>query len=226
MTPPSSSHPPASPTAPSAGWVVGEPSGRPPAALSGAEQRSARLGARLDLYARYGALVAEQAAAVLRGDVARAESLGAERAALAEHYAELRAAEPVLEEADFRATLADALVEADHRAAVDLTLRRELTRVAEGIRTLPAPAGEDGPAEGEGGGDGAPTVGSAVAALGGALIDARSQGVGGALSGYFPGIAGGVGGAEVATLYADDAGRDARAGGSGAAEGTRLDVRF
>jgi hypothetical protein len=65
------------------------------------------------------------------------------------------------------------------------------------------------------------------------LIDARAQGVGGALSGYFPGIAGGVGGAEVATLYGEEpgVGGDAAAGrgeqGSSAQpEGRRLDVRF
>ena len=202
------------------GWLVGEPPSRPPTAPSGAEQRSARLSARLDVYARYGSLVAEQAAAVLRGDLARAEALGSEREALAEHYEELRAAEPVGEALPFRETLADALLEVDHQAAVDLTLRRELTRVAEGLRALPAPAepvspADAAPAEAE------PTVDGVVASLAGVLVDARSQGVGGALSGYFPGIAGGVGGAEVATLYAEDGGE-----GTGPAEGSRLDVRF
>lgn len=217
--------PPPSTSRQTDGWLVGEPPTRPPAAPSGAEQRSARLSARLDVYARYGALVAEEAAAVLRGDPARAEALGAERAALAEQYEELRAAEPAggAEAIPFRETLADALVEAEHQAAVDLTLRRELTRVAEGLRALPAPAVEPAESRAEVGG-GEPTVAGVVASLAGALIDARSQGVGGALSGYFPGIAGGVGGAEVATLYAEDGG----GGGAGAVgpEGSRLDVRF
>jgi hypothetical protein len=209
---------------PSDGWLVGEPPTWRPAAPSDAEQRSARLSARLDVYARYGALVAEEAAAVLRGDLARAEALGVERAALAEHYEELRAAEPAGGVLPFRETLADALVEADHQAAVDLTLRRELTRVAEGLRLLPAPPGEldemDGAAATAELAE--PTVDGVVSSLAGRLIDARAQGVGGALSGYFPGIAGGVGGAEVATLYAEDSGD----GAAGAAEGTRLDVRF
>src|SRR5690242_16711940 len=201
------------------GWLVGEPPTRPPSAPSGPEQRSARLGARLDVYARYGALVAEEAAAVLRGDAARAEALAAERAALAEHYEEIRAAEPAGPTPPFRETLADALVEADHQAAVDLALRRELTRVDEGLRALPSPD----PAEPE------PTVDGVVAALGGMLIDARAQGVGGALSGYFPGIAGGVGGAEVATLYGEAPGGGAEERGAGprtAPEGRRLDLRF
>lgn len=208
--------------APRAGWVVGEPPGRPPAAPTVTEQRSARLGARLEVYSRYGALMAEAAGAVLRGDVARAEALAAERAALEEHYAELRAAEPAAEAPDFREALADALVEADHQAAVDLTLRRELTRVSEGLRALPAPEEEPPVESAEAGETG--TTGSAVAGFGGALIEARTQGVGGALSGYFPGIAGGVGGAEVAMLYAEETGEGD--GAAGPVEGSRLDVRF
>ncbi len=216
MTPPSS--------APSQGWLVGEPPGRPPTAPDGAEQRSARREARMEVYARYGSLVAEEAAAVLRGDAARVEALEGERAALAEHYEELRAAEPTGEAIDFRETLADALLEADHQSAVDLTLRRELTRVAEGLRALPAPAAGEASAAPEVE-DETPTVGRAVAALAGALIDARTQGVGGALSGYYPGIAGGVGGAEIVTLY-DDAGREPGDDAAAGPEGSRLDVRF
>ena len=206
---------PADDPAPTSGWLVGDPRDHPPAAPSGADQRSARLTARLEAYSRYGGLVAEEAAAVVCGDVARAEAIAAERAALTEHYAELRAAAGSggADPTGFGDLLSDALREADHQSAVDLALRRQLVHVVEGIRALPAPADGPGAADGPGG------VAGVVASFAGRLVAARSQGVGGALSGYFPGVGAGAGGAaEPGAGYAADE------GGSG--EGQRLDVRF
>lgn len=229
---------------PGTGWLVGTDLGRPPAAPSGAEQRAARLAARLEVYARYGTLMADEAAAVLRGDSARAEALSTERMALAEQFEELRAAAAAAAEAAgaaggeavaFADLLADALVEADHQTAVDLALRRQLEGVAAGLRALPAPdgpalaPGEPAAAAGDDAGSGESgraSVAGVVATFAGALIGARAQGVGGTLSGHFPGVAGGAGSApDLGMGYGDDAGRgDAGRGGIG--DGSRLDLRF
>ena len=232
MTAPSS-HASDDPAVPSSGWLVGADPARTPTAPSGAEQRSARLTARLDAYARYAALVAEEAAAVLRGDAARAEALAGERSALADHWTELRAAAGLGgadDQASFGDLFADALREADHQSAVDLALRHQLSRVADGLRALPAPAEEAGEGAAESPATQSPatesptagsTVAGVVAALAGSLVEARSRGLDAALSGYFPGATGGVSvAAELAAVYGPDAGAGGETGGQ------RLDVRF
>ncbi|MGZ8378623.1 MAG: hypothetical protein ACXW0Z_15455 [Gemmatirosa sp.] len=117
------------PALPAAGWVVGSEGRAPVSGPDAAARRAARLDARLAVYAQHAAALAEQAAATLDGDQARADAFGLQRSAAAEHFAELQgdagAASPGAA-APFDALLSDALLELEHQAAVDLALRQRL----------------------------------------------------------------------------------------------------
>jgi hypothetical protein len=160
---------------------------------------------------------------------AMTRELARARAELAERYDELRGlpadGSPLAPEA-FGEMYADAVLEMDQQRALDHALRAKaetlrpdasgaLPRLLPG---LPAPMGDglavepafevlDAPAEPVE--EEAPQDG--LAALGGALVAARSSGVGGVLGGQFPGVVAGVG-----TISEE----------APAVEGARLDVRF
>lgn len=207
--PTGSSVPPAA--LPGAGWVVGSEGRGPATGLDAGVRQAARLDARLAVYAQHAAALAEQAAATFAGDHGRADALGLVRAAAAEHFAELQAAQPVPmpDAPSFDALLSDALVELEHQAAVDLALRQRLVALRDAMsrgaawasesgRALPAPIVE-------------PTtelaalpelVAEAAAAmepvseapvhalegLDGGLVAVRADGVGRALAGQYPGL--------------------------------------
>jgi hypothetical protein len=170
-------------------------------------QRAARLEARLALYAQYAALVGDEVAAAWSDDPARAGTLpraiAASRAALAEHFAELRDAshEPPADGAwAFDDLLADAVTELEHHAALDRALRSQIETLRSARARAALPAG--GRAEVAGATPAVPATDAAekeppeplpvdagVAPLGGALVAARSSGVGGTLGGQYPGVA-------------------------------------
>ena len=200
-----------------------------PHSLPANEQRTARLEARLALYAQYAALLGEEMTAAWSTEPARAGAMTRElaraRAELAERYDELRGwpvdAAPTAPEA-FGGVLADAVLEMDQQRLLDEALRARAGTLPDGARLLAAgDAGNADLAQGElPNGElpnGDASAGDGVAALGGALVAARSSGVGGVLGGQYPGVVGGVGAIGALSAASEDA---APAGG------TRLDVRF
>ena len=194
------------------------------------EQRTARLEARLELYAQYAALLGEEMTAAWSTEPAHAGTLTRDlaraRAELAERYDELRGwpedAAPSAPEA-FGSVLADAVLEMDQQRLLDQALRARAETLT-GARLLAAGDAVNGdPAHGdpesgdpENGDVREGDVPDGVAALGGALVAARSSGVGGVLGGQYPGVAG-AGAIGALGVAAEDA---APVGG------TRLDVRF
>jgi hypothetical protein len=104
-----------------------------------AHARAARLEARLAVYAQYAAVVAEQAAATVDGDAARAAVLAAERERVAEHFTELQGAPaadgsaPAAGAATFRAALDEALAELAHQGAVDVALAQRLVTLRDAV---------------------------------------------------------------------------------------------
>lgn len=114
------------------GWQIG--SSAPPRLPDPLRTRAARLEARLAVYSRYAAAVAEEAAAVVDGDEQRRVALTAERDAAAEHFAELRdaAAEDGSAKPMFSDALTDALHELRHQDAVDQALGRRLRALRDG----------------------------------------------------------------------------------------------
>jgi hypothetical protein len=127
------------PALPAAGWVVGSEGRAPASGPDAAARRAARLDARLAVYAHHAAALAEQAAATLTGDQARADALGLARSAAAEHFAELQADAGAASTGaasalpPFDALLSDALLELEHQAAVDLALRQRLVALREAM---------------------------------------------------------------------------------------------
>lgn len=120
------------------GWQVGHLA--PPTTPDPGGRRAARLEARLAVYAQYAAAVAEEAAAAVSGDEARRAALASERAAAADHFAELRDAT----QADgpphaFADALTDALYELRHQDAVDHALGRSLRATRDGAGRDVAP---------------------------------------------------------------------------------------
>jgi hypothetical protein len=199
-----------------------------PRSLPASEQRQARLEARLSLYAQYAALLGAEMSSAWSADPAQAGAmtrrLARARAELAEQYDELRGlpndGTPLAPEA-FGGMFAEAVLEMDQQRALDQALRAKAETLrpdASGVRLLPAPVGDglavesafevlDAPAEpveNEVPEDG-------LAGFGGALVAARSSGVGGVLGGQFPGVVAGVG-----TISEE----------APVIEGARLDVRF
>jgi hypothetical protein len=161
-------------------------------------------------------VVAEQAAATVAGDLARADALAAERERVAEHFGELQA--PVGGGAgtpSFRTALDDALAELAHQGAVDAALDARLGALREAVvrgaawgaadaptaphsaprsapRALP-PGAPAVPGATPDAADDAPSADAAPAdpvhgVFGGALVAARAAGVGGALGGQYPGL--------------------------------------
>jgi hypothetical protein len=211
------------------------------AASDAVRARAARLEARLAVYAQYAAVVAEQAAATLAGDEARATALAEERERVAEHFGELRA--PVggagAGAASFGAALDDALAELAHQGAVDSALGARLATLREAVMRgaswggaaagdAPEPArpalralapgaapGDGGPDDGQPGD--APAGELVDGVFGGALVAARAAGVGGALDGHYPGRA-------ARDEYA--AGWPAGVATAGATDAPRFDIRF
>jgi len=209
-----------------------------PRSLPASEQRQARLEARLSLYAQYAALLGAEMTSAWSADPAQAGAMTRElaraRAELAERYDELRGlpadGSPLAPEA-FGEMYADAVLEMDQQRALDQALRARAETLRPDVpgappRLLPGrpglsasardglavePAFEvlDAPAEPVEVEVEAPTDG--LAALGGALVAARSSGVGGVLGGQFPGVVAGVG-----TISEE----------APAVGGARLDVRF
>lgn len=197
---------------PDDGWIVGTGPTTPAARPDAARRRSARLEARVAVYAQYAAVVAEQAEATLDGDAARVAALAERRQAVAEHFDELRAVDELStppgtsaaagEVAPFGQLLGDALSELEHQAAVDLALRQRLVGLREAVLRGAAwgsASGGDGGSAGER--PGGPAVagllpGAAGGALDGglanALVSARVDGIGGGLGGHFPGRATGA----------------------------------
>ncbi len=216
------------------------------AASDAVRARAARLEARLAVYAQYAAVVAEQAAATLAGDEARATALAEERERVAEHFGELRA--PVggsgAGAASFGAALDDALAELAHQGAVDSALGARLATLREAVMRgaswggaaagdAPEPArpalralAPGAPPDGAAPDDAAPDDGALADApagelvdgvFGGALVAARAAGVGGALDGHYPGRA-------ARDEYA--AGWPAGVAPAGATDAPRFDIRF
>lgn len=108
------------------GWYVGQSA--PPCTPDPVAARAARLEARLAVYAQYGLVIAEEAAAFVKGDEARRAALTTEREATAEHFAELCdvAAIDAYGTSAFADALTDALHELRHQDAVDEVLERRL----------------------------------------------------------------------------------------------------
>lgn len=201
--------------------------------------RAAKLEARLALYAQYASLVGDEVAAAWSDAPAQAagltRELAAERRAIAERYAALAdwahdAAAPLTPEA-FPGVLAGAVTELDHQVEVNRALRDRL----EGLQSTgwvaggasfaalpPGPANDESPIESahvanEPEPAPEPVIGSIVPPeLGGALVAARSSGVGGVLGGRYPGV---VAGAD-ATDYVTEV------GGTEAAPAPRVDLRL
>jgi hypothetical protein len=129
------------------------------------DQRQARLDARLALYAQYASLVGDEIAAAWSDDPHEAgvapRELARARAALAEHYEELRAssAEDATGVAPgaFGQLLDEAVVEFEHQRAVERALRAQLERLRPPL-ALPA-------------GDGPPAASAAVSAATRAPVD-------------------------------------------------------
>ena len=205
------------------------------------DPRAARLEARLALYAQYASLVGDEVAAAWSGDPAQAgaltRELAEERRAIATRYAALGdwAEQAPLTPAAFGTVLAGAVTERDHHEAVNRALRDRLeslqasgwipTGGATAVRALPAGSPEDAPSTEAPAGGTSGAAGESLGALppemGGALVAARSSGVGGVLGGRYPGV---VAGADAADYVAG-----AALGGASAAEGTiaaRVDVRL
>lgn len=208
------------------GMPASSPHGRP-----ADEQRAARLDARLALYAQYASLVGHEVAAAWSADPVEAAALTRQlartRAAMAEHYDELREAPAEGEVGAFGDVLADVVTELAHQRAIDQALRARLDGLQLGAGAahpaLPAGPGAAGPdaaaatdVAGDAATDDAAAPGDGLATLGGALVAARSGGVGGALGGQYPGIA--AGGDPTAYVAAPEDGAPAPT--------TRLDVRF
>ena len=208
---------------------------QPHAPYPARDPRAARLEARLALYAQYASLVGDEVAAAWSGDPAQAgaltRELAEERRAIATRYAALGdwAEQAPLTPAAFGTVLAGAVTERDHHEAVNRALRDRLESLqASGwiptggetaVRALPAGSPEDAPStEAPAGGA---SLGELPPEMGGALVAARSSGVGGVLGGRYPGV---VAGADAADYVAG-----AALGGASAAEGTiaaRVDVRL
>jgi hypothetical protein len=171
---------------------VGEES-RAAAPLAPAALRAARLDARLAVYAQHAAAMAEEAAAAVAADPARAGAAAATRAAAAEHFLELQSEGAGADAPPFDALLSDALLELEHQAAVDLALRQRLVALREAVVRGAAWAREGGegalalPAPPEGAES--PDAPAPLRALERGLVEARADGVGGALAGHFPGRA-------------------------------------
>lgn len=149
------------------------------------------------MYAQYATLVADEVAAAWSGDPERAGSvseLAQERAELAERYEALRVGPTGGD--GFETVLAEAVTELDHQAAVERSLRDRLEGLHHGELLLGAGAvAEAGPEAAvetiedvdEGG------RGELPPEIGGALVAARSRGVGGVLGGQYPGVVAGAG---------------------------------
>jgi hypothetical protein len=203
---------------PTAGWVVGSEGRAPAAGPDAAARRAARLDARLAVYAQHAAALAEEAAATLAGDQARADAFGRRRSAAAEHFVELQgdlAPAAAGDPPPFDALLSDALLELEHQAAVDLALRQRLVALRDAmtrgatwvseterpalpagaapvpeLAALPELASATPPAEGPPVQDGETPVPAleALEGLEGGLVAARADGVGRALGGQYPGL--------------------------------------
>lgn len=210
------------------------------------DARAARLEARLAVYAQYAAVVAEQAAATLGGDEARAAVLDEARERVAEHFGELCTPAPMAGTPSFRAALDDALAELAHQGAVDSALGARLAALREAVvRGAAWGAGDDGPALLA---LPAPAVAGATATeepaatetadpdpvhgvFGGALTAARAAGIGGALGGQYPGrlvrdeYPAGLLSEPLAGQLAGHA-VDGAAGLGVAPDGPRVDIRF
>lgn len=197
---------------PADGWIVGS-GPTTPATRAGVERRrSARLEARLAVYAQHAALVAEQAEATLAGDAGRLHALAARRSAVAEHFDELQAVsgEPGASASaesgvGFGLLLGEALAELEHLAAVDIALQQRLVGLRDAVLRGAAWAQEaaggatPGPAlllaggeasAGERASDARTELACELTSeVANALVSARAGGVGGALGGHFPGRA-------------------------------------
>lgn len=125
--------------APLGGWRIGDVAA--PSAPDPAAARAARLEARLVVYAQYAAVVAEEAAAAVAGDLVRRDALTSERGAAAEHFAELQSSADLDATAavDFSVALTDALHELRHHDAVDDALGRRLRTLRDAAMTRDAP---------------------------------------------------------------------------------------
>lgn len=211
-------------------WIVGQ-SMTPPRSLPASEQRSARLEARLSLYAQYAALLGAEMTSAWSADPTQAGALTRQlaraRAELAEQYDELRGlpddGTPLAPEA-FGEVFADAVLEIDQQRVLDQALRAraETLRPEHQQLLLPGaplaiePAFEvlDAPTDVMTEQTEAPNATDGLAALGGALVTARTRGVGGVLGGQYPGVVAGVG---TMSVRGDEV---------PATDGSRLDVRF
>ncbi len=180
---------------------------------------SARLEARLALYAQYAALARDEVVAAWSADPGQAagvpRALADARAALAEQYDEMRSVHRGDGSAAFGEAYGDAVAELDAHLAHDLALRAYVAGAARGT-LLPAPARSGSASDAEAAGAVAAVeaerLGDELASLGGALVEARAAGIGGSLDGRFPGV-------DPASYGVDgDAAHD---GGA-----RRLDVRF
>jgi hypothetical protein len=123
---------------PAGGWIVGSSPITAAARPDAGRRRSARLEARLAVYAQYAAVVAEQAEATLVGDDARMQRLAEHRVAVAEHFDELQAgtgapSAPVEPEMGFGLLLGEALAELEHQAAVDVALQQRLVGLRDAV---------------------------------------------------------------------------------------------
>lgn len=120
------------------GWRVGDV--QAPCAPDLALARTARLEARLVVYARYAAIVAEGAAALVAGDEARQVALVEARHDAAEHFAELREVEPIVDPcAAFGDVLSEACHELRFQDGIDRALRRTLGTLCEPVAPHGAP---------------------------------------------------------------------------------------
>lgn len=130
-------------------WQVGQTPR--PSAPDPVSARSARLEARLAVYAQYAAVLAEEAAAAVGGDEARRAGLATTRGATAEHFAELCETPQLCASGPlaFADALTDALHELRHQDAVDVVLAEQLRalRGAAAVRgSVPALAAGGPPA--------------------------------------------------------------------------------
>jgi hypothetical protein len=195
----------------------------------------AHLEARLALYAQYAALVSDEVAAAWSGEPEQAwaltRQLADERQAIAERYDAMRAdaARGDGSPDGFPGVLAGAMTELEHQAAVHRALRDRLDALqATGwtgasnlasLRALPAESIMPAAAKQAAAARDATEAGddpSRFPELGGALVMARSDGVGGALGGRYPGV---VAGADTADYVVGSGTTDAVAS-------VRVDVRF